>query len=273
MNNIYDNLDSIDRDPYIYTKKDGFFDGYFDAAAEVLTHFDGLCQMTGVNASGISELYASARQDAYKIKFLEDDSSRMSFSALIDPEPSSFDLESFLFPCAEEDMESVFGILKPWDRYFIDLNYDVPNAFSLNRAVMEGYDVQYAYSVRFGDMFLDDVAFVNTFVTNAAYDLVVFAPSLPQALTYHTSKVFRSTHDTQKPSQAVRPGQILLEYQSGSVPGSSVVTRTIRFPRYTQSGHAVTMTEPGEILDDVIDWLSKTGLSMVTQKYPIKDNQ
>lgn len=273
MNYIYGYLDAIGRDPYIYPKPDGYFDGYFDAAAEVLTHFDGLCQMTGVNVSGISELYSSARQDAYKIKFLEDDASRMFFSALVDPEPRSSELESFLFPGAEEDLESIFGVLHPWDRYFIDLNYDVPNAYSLNRAIMEGYDVQYAYSIRYGDMFLEDVAYVETFVTNAAYDLVVYGPSLPEALTYHTSKVFRSTHDTQGPSMAVRPGQILLEYQPGSVPGSSVTSRTIRFPKYTQSGHAVTMTEPKEILDDVIDWLSKTGMSMVIQKSSLQDKQ
>jgi len=273
MNYIYAYLDAIGRDPYIYPNPDGYFDGYFDAAADLLTHFGGLSQMTGVDVSGISELYASARQNAYKIKFLEDDATRMSFSALIDPEPRASDLESFLFPCAEEDIEAVFGVLQPWDRYFIDLNYDVPNAFTLNRAVMEHYDIQYSYSMSYGDMFLENVAYVNTFVTDAAYDLVVYAPSLPQALAYHTSKVISSIHDTDNPFMAERPGQIVLQYQPGSVPGSGVMTRTIRFPRYTQSGHAVTMSEPGEMLDDVIDWLSKTGLSIDMQKHPLKDNQ
>jgi hypothetical protein len=175
------------------------------------------------------------------------------------------DIHSFLYPCAEEDMASVFGALQPWDRYFLDLNYDVSTAFALNRTVMEGYDIQYSNSTRFGEMFLDTVAFVETFVTNAAYDTVVYGPSLPDALSYHTSKLDRSTLDAVGPPQAERPGQIILDYKPGSVPGSSVTTRTIRFPRYTKSGHAVTMTEPGEILADVTVWLEKTGLLLDKQ--------
>jgi len=268
MNNVYDYLDQINRDPYFYSKPDGFFNGFFDAAAELLTHYDALCSMTGIDAADIPELYASARQQAYKIKFLEDYVSLMTYSALMGPDPRVEDIQSFLFPCAEEDMASVFGALQPWDRYFLDLNYDVSTAFVLNRAVMEAYDVQYQYSERFGDMFLENVAFVETFITNAAYDIVVYGPSLPDALSYHTSKLNRSTFDAVGPPQVERPGQILLDYRTGSVPGFNSTTRSIRFPRYTQSGHAVTMTEPGEILDDVMAWLERTGFFVETQLHP-----
>jgi len=265
MKNIYDYLEQIGRDPYIFSKPEGFFNGYFDATGELLTHYEALCLMTGVDAAVIPELYASARQRAYKIKFLEDSASLMSFSALMGPAPKVSDIHSFLSLCAEEDMASVFGALQPWDRYFLDLNYDVSTAFSLNMAVMQGYDIQYAYSGLYGEMFLENVAFVETFITNAAYDIVVYCPSLPDALAFHASKLNRSTHDAVGPPQAERPGQILLEYKPGSVPGSSVTTRTIRFPLYANSGHAVTMTEPGEILEDVIMWLGKTGFFADTQ--------
>jgi hypothetical protein len=265
MNNIYDFLETIGRDPYFYTKQDGFFNGYFDAAAELLTHYETLSLMTGVDVAGIAELYASARRQAYKIKFLEQDMSQMSFSSLIGPEPNESELNSFLFPHTEDDMTSVFGVLQPWDRYYIDLNYDVSLAFSLSMLVMQGYDTNFRYSERFGDMFLENVAFVETFITNAAYDIVVYSPSLPDSLAYHTSKLNRSTHEVDSPAQSDRPGQILLDYRSGSVPGSNVTTRTIRFPRYTNSGHAVTMTEPGEFLDDVIIWLNTTGLPLNSQ--------
>ena len=268
MDNIYEYLDRIGRDPYIYCKPAGFFSGFFDAAAELLTHYENLNQMTGVDAAGISELFASSRQQAYKIKFLDDYASLISHSAMMGPPPKASDIHSFLFPCTEDDMSSVFGALQPWDRYFLDSNYNVSTAFALNRTVMEGYDIQFSYSVRFGEMFLEDVAFVETFITNAAYDIVVYCPSLPDALTYHTSKLNSSILDAVGPSQAERPGQILLEYKPGSVPGSNVTTRTIRFPRYTKSGHAVPMTEPGEMLDDVIRWLQQTGFSGLTQTLP-----
>ena len=265
MNNIYDYLEHIGRDPYFYPLPDGFLMGYFDTAADVLTQYESLSLMTGVDAVGIPELHASARQRAYKIKFLEDYTSLMSFSALMGPAPKASNIHSFLFPNAEDDMTSVFGALQPWDRYFLDLNYDVNTAFALNRTVMESYDVQYQYSELYGEMFLENVAFVETFITNAAYDIVVYCPSQPDALSNHTSKHKGTTHHAVGPHQAERPGQILLDYKPGSVPGSNVMTRTIRFPRYTNSGHAVTMTEPGEILDDVISWLGQTGFFVNTQ--------
>lgn len=189
----------------------------------------------------------------------------MSFSALIEPAPRASDLNAFFFPFAEEDLTAVFGTLGPWDRYYVDLNYDVSLAFQLSMLVMQGYDTNFRYSEIFGDMFLENVAFVETFITNAVYDIVVYSPCLPDALTYHTSKLDRSTHEDVHPLQAERPGQILLNYKPGSVPGSNVNTRTIRFPRYTNSGHAVTMTEPAEILNDVISWLAATGLFQSTQ--------
>jgi hypothetical protein len=268
MNNIYDYIDQVGRDPYIYSKPDGFFNGFFDAAADLLTHYDALNLMIGFDAAEIPELYASERQQAYKIKFLEDYSSLMSFSSLLGPTPKPKDIHSFLHPQAEDDMTPVFGTLQPWDRYFLDLNYDVSLAFALSRTIMEGYDINYRYAERFGEMFLENVAFVETFITNAAYDIVVFCPSLPDALAYHTSKLNRSTFDAVGPPQAERPGQILLDYRPGSVPGSNVTTRTIRFPYYANSGHAVPMTEPGEFLDDVIEWLERTGFSSNTLMHP-----
>jgi hypothetical protein len=267
-NNIYDYIDQIDRDPYIYSKPAEFFNGFFDSAADLLTHYEALSQMTGVDAAGIDELYASARQQAYKIKFLEDTTSLMTQSAILGPSPKAEDIQSFLFPCAEDDMTAVFGTLQPWDRYFLDLNYNVSTAFSLNRTVMESIDIHYRYSDRYGEMFLENVAFVETFVTNAAYDLVVYCPSLPDALTYHTSKINSSILDAVGPPQAERPGQIILDYKPGSVPGTNVTTRTIRFPFYPDSGHAVPMTEPGEFLDDVIVWLEKTGFHAQTRIRP-----
>jgi len=262
--NIYDYLDAIGRDPYFYSKADGFFNGYFKAAAELLTQYEALSFMAGVDVATIPELYASARQRAYKINLLED-SSHISFSALIGPEPKESELNSFLNPQGETDMEAIFGALQAWDRYYVDVNYDVSLAFALSMLVMQGYDTHFNYSERFGDMFLDNAAFVETFITNAAYDIVVYSPSLPDALAYHRSKLNWAIHDVEAPVQAERPGLIILDYRTGSVPGSNVRTRTVRFPRYTNSGHAVSMTEPGEFLEDVIDWLNRTGLSTNTQ--------
>ena len=115
-------------------------------------------------------------------------------------------------------------------------------------------------------MFLENVAQVETFFTNADYDIVVFSPSLPNALALHTDILNSSIHDPTGPPGAARPGQIHLNFRASSVPGTAVTTRSIRFPRYTQSGHAVTLTEPKEMLDDVKIWLGKTGIPVPSQK-------
>ena len=266
MNNIYDYLYKINRDPYIYPKPDGFLLGFFDTAAKLLTYFSNLNQMTGVNVGSIPEMYASARQQAYKIRLTSDANQTAQYSAFIGPPPKEQQLAAKPSSLSEGDLASVFGVLQPWDRFFIDLNYAVSRAFSINHVDSSGYNVHYRYSHLYGRMFLETVAWVNTFITNAAYDVVIYSPSIPRALGLHGDILSGSFHDRAGPAGAERPGQILLDYRSGRVPGSTVTRRTIRFPYYSNSGHAVTLTEPGEMLADVIAWLGTTGMNVNNRK-------
>jgi hypothetical protein len=184
----------------------------------------------------------------------------LDLSALVGPPPAQKELIAALAPAAENDLAAIFGNLQPWDRFFIDLNYEVTDAFAWNRVTLREYNIRYQYTLLYGQMFLETTAWVETFATNAYYDIVVYTPSLPGALGLHTSILSGSVHDTTGPAGAPRPGQILLTYKPSSVPGSSVTARTIRFPSYSISGHAVTMTEPMEMLEDVIAWLAGTGI-------------
>jgi hypothetical protein len=179
----------------------------------------------------------------------------LDLSSLVGPPPHEKELLASLSPASEEDLASIFGNLGPWDRFFIDLNYEVSEAFSWNRVSLREYDIVYQSSLLFGQMFLENAAWVETFATDAAYDIVVFTAGLPRALAMYTLILNGSQHDTAGPTGAARPGQIILSYRPSSVPGSSVTSRTIRFPLYSLSGHAVTMTEPMEMLEDVIAWL------------------
>ncbi len=184
----------------------------------------------------------------------------LDLSALVGPPPAQQELLAALAPAGEDDLAAIFGRLQPWDRFFIDLNYEVSDAFAWNRVTLREYNIRYQSTLLYGQMFLENTAWVETFATNAAYDIVVYTPSLPGALDLHTSILSGSVYDTTGPAGAARPGQILLTYRPSSVPGSSVTARTIRFPSYTISGHAVTMTEPMEMLEDVIAWLADTGI-------------
>ncbi len=266
MNNVYAYLESINRDPYIYCMPDGFLWGFFTAAADLLLKYDSLNLMIGMDSANIPELYASARQQAYKIILNPNSAEQINFSTQLDSLEKKHLLNSIHFPANEDDLTSIFGILQPWDRYFIDLNDDANMAFTLNSTTFYGYELRYSIFPLFGQMFLENVAQVDTFFTNADFDIVVFSPSLPAALALHADILNSSIHDPSGPPGAARPGQILLNYKVSSVPGTAVTSRTIRFPRYTQSGHAVTLTEPQEILDDVRIWLGQTGVTLPRQK-------
>ena len=264
MNNIYDYLDSIDRDPYIHSKPANYFMDFLSAAKDLLTHYDSLSRMLGVDPANIPGLHESSRSNAYKIRSIDDDGLEMDLSEFLGP-PQEDQLSVLEFaPTGEGDLSSVFGSLQPWDRFFIELNYDVSTAFVYHRMYFLGYGdkIYWAQSQRLGEMFLENAAWVNTFITNAAFDVVVYSPAIPAALALHTTHLNYVDYDATGPPGAQRPGQILLFYKSSSVPGSTVTQRTIRFPFYPQSGHAVSLTQPAEFLSDVIVWLRMTGLDV-----------
>ena len=216
--------------------------------------------------AGIEEMYASNRQRAYKIKELDDAAARQQLLAQLEPLLRKQYLHSASDTSEEDELSAVFGTLQPWDLYFIQLNYDANLAFYLNKAILYGYDISYSSTEIYGQMFLESAAWVETFITNADLDLVVYSPAIPDAFALHSSILNGTRHDTQGPPGAARPGQIILEYRPSSVPGGDVSTRTIRFPRYRNSGHAVTLTEPAEILADVISWLEETGVSTANRQ-------
>jgi Serine carboxypeptidase len=183
------------------------------------------------------------------------------FSALVGPAPQAVELAAWLAAAAgESDMAAVFGALQPWDRYYVDLNYDITNAFAWNKATLRNYPLHFQSSPLYGRMFLENAAWAETFSTNAAWDSVVYTAAMPGALALHTDVLSNVQLDTAGPPGAARPGRIVLTYRPSTIPGSTVTTRTIRFPGYLLSGHAVTLTEPMEILDDVIEWLASTGV-------------
>jgi hypothetical protein len=181
-------------------------------------------------------------------------------SALVGPAPKADRLAAWPGTAGEDEMTAVFGILRPWDRYYLDLNHDITSAFALNKATLRSYPLDFRSSPHFGEMFLENAVWVETFATNAAWDSVVYTAALPGALALHTDILADVQLDAEGPPGAARPGRIVLTYRPSAVPGSAVTTRTIRFPGYLLSGHAVTMTEPMGILDDVIAWLASMGV-------------
>lgn len=265
-------LDSVGRDAYHMAKPAYFFDGHKAAAEGFLTRVGTLNLLTGVDVTAMPEMYASARGDAYKTRAAGFASGgfrgakaaavrpRPDFSALVGPPPDRKKLAAWHSLAAETDLVAAFGLIEPWDRYFLGLNYDVSQAFADNKLTLQGYQIQYNNSAVYGRLFLENAAWVETFATDAAWDSVVYSPAVPEALALHADILSAARFDAAGPPGAARPGRILLAYRPSVVAGSSVTERTIRFPGYRHSGHAVTMTEARPMLDDLVEWLAETGL-------------
>jgi hypothetical protein len=257
------------RDIYNCSRPGNWLWGFFGNAARMLGYTANISLLTGVDVTGITHLYASSRGNAYRLidPYLQEagspyfDISRLPVVLQWELQARArfkADLKANGKGAETGDLEQTFGILPPWDRYFMDSNDDALYAHWDNIAQYRGYNITYSYTPRYGQMFLENVAHVETFITNAKYDLVVYSNAIPPALALHNEILENVVHDTGPYPGEERPGWIILNYRPGVFPHSpDLQTRFIRFPLYAASGHPVTVTEPVEFFTDVYEWLGK----------------
>lgn len=252
------------RDYYNYTQPEGWLAGFFLNAGKLLQFTDNLSLVTGTDVTTISHLYASVRWNAYKVIsiYSEGDTinKQLPFEQLYLKTLAR--REAKLYAENPGDLNEIFGILDPWDRYFLGINVDAHSAFfDANVANYRGYNIG-VFEPCYGKMFLKNVVHINTFITNAAYDLVIYSPALPSVFDLYHEVLESVIHDTLNQAGETRPGRIILNYRPDAFPDiQNPNTRMIRFPFYAHSGHAVSLTEPVELFTDVIDWLNSIGLS------------
>jgi hypothetical protein len=265
---LYYVRDVANRDYYIYTKPAGWLNGFFSNAARMLHFTQNLTLMTGMDVKAIPHLYASERTQAYRVI-----STNYPDNILLTPDAAVPLIKlHFIDPAIQEaneanqepgDMDSVFGLLQPWDRYYLSSNGNANWAFHVyNVAIVRGYEVT-IYEPRLGRMFLQNVAHANTFITNAALDLVVYSAAIPPSLARHDDIVESVQHIRHPMNGEDRPGYIILNYHDSAFPDiHNLDTRSIRFPLYSSSCHAVSLTQPEELLNDVSVWLRQKGINL-----------
>lgn len=280
---VYDDIhyyvrDVAGRDVYMYTKPRDWLTGFFQNASRLLRYVQNLELVTGFNVTGIPELYASARTRAYRVYDpdypttveTQDIPYLVKLHFL---EPAR--LEASAFSQEPGDLEAVFGTLQPWDRYFISTNYYANWAYHIfNVAKIRGYEASLEGKC-FGRMFLKNVVHVETFITKAPLDLVVYSEAIVPSLALY-SDILESIEYVEQPlAGEARPGMIVLKYLPGAFPDiQGIGTRTIRFPLYASSCHAVSLTEPLELFADVSLWLEERGLgTMGKEEYPYEKDQ
>ncbi len=153
---------------------------------------------------------------------------------------------------ADGSLERWFGRLNPWDRYVTAWSKEVYAGYALNIVAPEYLllPINADSSRLHGDLFLENVRYVRTFLSDAKYDLVIYSDAIPEALRRHTGTVLgvTSTHGAADSGPA-SIGTFDIRYVDGS-------TVSLHYPRYAESGHAVGASQPAKLRADVAAWLA-----------------
>ncbi len=149
-----------------------------------------------------------------------------------------------------ESLETAFGPLGRYDRYYMAWNPEVYLAFAYNVLAPE-----YRYlpinadnDPTYGEMFLENARHVDTFLTDAEYDLVIYSPAMPTALARHSTTV-QGVDRTRATGSG--SGTFQITYRDGQ-------RASIYYPYYADSGHAVAASQPEQLNSDIRVWLACT---------------
>jgi hypothetical protein len=165
----------------------------------------------------------------------------------------AYKLGSYGYPTDEVagDMPDHLGALESWDRYFISFNYEGFPNFRSQLARNLDVDID---DPHYGELFLRNLLHTETFITDAAWDVIIYAPSFAPAMASYGAITDSAVHVTDEPMGEDRPGQIVVDYTASPFPDApDPGTRTVRFPPY-QASHSVTLDAPTELRDDVESW-------------------
>ncbi len=254
------------RDVYQYDMGDGYTMGISNYNRSILDSEPILSQILGRDALSIWFLNPSSRKNAYR--YIESE----SLDTLAVLESAGFER----LPAAErmrikktimlkalgsdkispeeatDTLEKLLGPLSTWDAYVVGCNEAVNNTFYDNEAIDAGYPIDPMNEI-YGSLFLENLALVDTFITDCDLDLVIYAAILPDTMKEYTDMVEDVVWD-----DATDEGYIRVYYKPGSLPYTETPDmRSIYFPRYRESGHMVTLAQPEKFFDDVERWLSE----------------
>ena len=134
------------------------------------------------------------------------------------------------------NLSETFGDLKMWDAFYVRSS---PLVYPLNVIPTS------IFNTIFGKMFLENIPFVKTFITNAKYDSVCYTPAIPPSLEEYDTLVDRVEKEETK---------FTVYYNDDAFPDNDIDSVNIYFPYYSESGHSVPVFEPEKIYNDVNEW-------------------
>jgi pimeloyl-ACP methyl ester carboxylesterase len=258
--------ETLGLDTYNYLEKKGWTDELEAHTAKSLNNLDALRRLLIYDPELISEMYASYRKKNNAYKYLDKVSSTPELVSINDDLVPAFakawaKTKTEIFT-EETDFKKVFGELESCDGYIKVWDPDQCYAYYMNMAWINIFFQFWSDWTKigkfrldpeadeFGRLFLYNLTVVDVMITNAAYDFMVYSPSLPQSFAGYT-EVERVAEDEQTDYFTIYYNQTT---RLEGVPAT--VKRSIFHPSYTDSGHAVSISEPEKLRQDVADFLN-----------------
>ncbi len=199
---------SVGRDIYAFHKPKGYVADMSSIGVEKITKVKTIEKLLATNPVNVKLMKAKDRSEGYRCYQISN--------------PQN------------EDLSTIFGELKDNDAYYRPF-------FSLDlNSAAQDYISSWDYYTG-EEYFLQNIRHVKTLITNAAKDIVIYSPAIPEFLKEY-SKVVKDIE--------VDSDQFNVIYKDGE-------KVTVTFPVYPESGHCVPMFEPEKFLNDVAEWLEK----------------
>lgn len=232
-NNALQYLQKAGRDMYSYRRPYNWLFDYTDPGAQKMVELNLFKKLIQNDPAEIDWLYASNRTKAFRysggyLKNAVADISRVPLSVRTEIEYN----KNAIQPMLAGNLDQTFGVLPSYDEYFIDLHTDVTSIFY--------YASTTPYSDINGDMFLENLRDVRTFITQAEEDIIIYAPGLPLSL-----KEFDGVSDV-----TVDDNDFTVKYTDNT-------EVTVKFPFFPASSHSVSVNQPEQFYNEVNEWLSE----------------
>lgn len=217
-------------DRYDYGKKKDYSDKQDDYVNASMRKVAVLTKMLGVDPLQIPMLAPAQRKDAYH--------------TMGEPIPG----EDSSKTKAKDTLADKLGVLQAPDSYYVSWNQNAYLAatIGIGSYTRNNLPLSPDSAPLYGDMFLENLRYVKTFLTDAKRDLVIYSPALPEALKRHAAVKDVATFK----ESPIAQGQIEVTFKDSS-------TATIEWPHYEYAGHAVAMTMPDKLLRDVDEWMDE----------------
>ena len=238
-NNALRYIQNSGRDIYSYRRPYNWLFDYTDVGAAKMLSMPMFGEFILNDPTKINGLYAENRAGVFRYgsigRYLRDLSENGTFEGL--PEIEKIIMRSRLEqrnarPLSTGNFESVFGTLPDYDEYFVSLSYEINLTFYT--ASISPYDTIN------GEMFLENIRTVKTFITQAEEDIIIYAKGIPESL-----KQFNGV------------SSVDLEDDSFTVNFSDGQSVEVTFPFYPESSHSVPVNQPEKLFNDVKSWLDQ----------------